>query len=323
MDVLLGHHVVRLTIDSGATENVVRHSTAQRLRAPITFTSQSVYQADGFSPLQFIGETRLRFLRDSREFVFEGLIVENLDVDVLAGTPVMEVNDIAVRPAKREIIIGEGQTYRYGSTTNLGSPTAARRAFLLRAPAPSTTIWPVDFLEMQLPSEASPDGEYALESRIDAPHARGLKSSQLWPPPSIIPSVARTIHIPNLSNQPQSLKRNEHFCQLTPVFEPEADTVTTASSSERSVQSPTNHMRSALVQFDPTNLLPSDIKAKFASIHREYDSVFDPALKGYNGAARQFQARVNIGPVDPPQRKGRLPQYSRGKLAELQDKFDN
>ena len=51
MDVLLGHHVVRFTIDSGATENMVRHSTAQRLRAPITFTSQSVYQADGFSPL--------------------------------------------------------------------------------------------------------------------------------------------------------------------------------------------------------------------------------------------------------------------------------
>ena len=78
-------------------------------------------------------------------------MVENLDVDVLAGIPFREINDIAVRPAKREIIIGEGQTYRYGSTTNLSSPTAAHRAFVLRAPAPSTTIWPGDFLKMQLP----------------------------------------------------------------------------------------------------------------------------------------------------------------------------
>ena len=30
-----------------------------------------------------------------------------------------------------------------------------------------------------------------------------------------------------------------------------------------------------------------------------------------------------MGPVEPPQRKGRLPQYARGKLQELQDKFDN
>ena len=30
-----------------------------------------------------------------------------------------------------------------------------------------------------------------------------------------------------------------------------------------------------------------------------------------------------MGPVEPPQRKGRLPQYARGKLVELQQKFDD
>ena len=29
-----------------------------------------------------------------------------------------------------------------------------------------------------------------------------------------------------------------------------------------------------------------------------------------------------MGPVKPPQRKGRLPQYAPGKLIELQEKFD-
>ena len=28
-----------------------------------------------------------------------------------------------------------------------------------------------------------------------------------------------------------------------------------------------------------------------------------------------------MGPVEPPQRKGRLPQYARDKLIELQEKF--
>ena len=34
-------------------------------------------------------------------FQYEGMVVENLDVEVLAGTPFIEANDIAVRPAKR------------------------------------------------------------------------------------------------------------------------------------------------------------------------------------------------------------------------------
>ena len=33
-------------------------------------------------------------------------------------------------------------------------------------------------------------------------------------------------------------------------------------------------------------------------------------------------ALVNIGPVQPPQRKGRVPQYSRNQPLELQAKFD-
>ena len=31
---------------------------------------------------------------------------------------------------------------------------------------------------------------------------------------------------------------------------------------------------------------------------------------------------MNMGPVQPPQRKGRMPQYSKDKLVELQNKFD-
>ena len=53
-----------------------------------------------------------------------------------------------------------------------------------------------------------------------------------------------------------------------------------------------------------------------------YDSVFNPNFSGYNGQAGNFKAIVNMGPVQPPQQKGRLPQYSRNKLVELQEHFD-
>ena len=55
------------------------------------------------------------FTRDTHTFQFEGLVVEDLDVDILAGTPFMSVNDIAVRPARRQVILGDGSTFTYGS----------------------------------------------------------------------------------------------------------------------------------------------------------------------------------------------------------------
>jgi len=76
------------------------------------------------------------------------------------------------------------------------------------------------------------------------------------------------------------------------------------------------------MKIDPGNLLPPDIRVSFRSLLKEYDSVFDPKIMGYNSAAGPFKAKVNMGPIEPPQHKGCLPQYARGKLIELQDKFD-
>ena len=235
LDTFYDHHPVRITVDSGATGNMIRHSVVQRLGSRITPSAQSAHQADGSSPLHVVGETRLSFTRDSREFVFEGLVVENLDVDVLAGTPFMEANDVAVRPAKRQVTLGDGTTYVYGSHTPQEVGPAARRAMVIRAPAESTTIWPGEFIEVQLPSEAPSDSEYALEPRSDAPSARRLTASQLWPTPSIISSVAGKIRIPNLSSEPHSLKRNEHFCQVCPVFTP----TVSPSASQKPSTNPT------------------------------------------------------------------------------------
>ena len=69
-------------------------------------------------------------------------------------------------------------------------------------------------------------------------------------------------------------------------------------------------------------VLPYQSLLKFQQLLQEYDRVFDPQITGYNGAAGPIQATVNIGPVQPPQRKGRIPQYSRNQLVELQAMFD-
>ena len=322
-DVFHSHHVIRVTVDSGATGNMIRHSTAKRLSAKISSSAQSVHQADGSSTLQVIGETRISFTRDNREFKFEGLVIENLDVEVLAGTPFMETNDIAVRPARREVLIGDDLVYKYGSTTPKGPNPVARRAFVLRAPSPSKTIWPGEYLELKLPDDVEPDAEYAIEPRMDAPSVRKLKQTRIWPCPSVLSSVASKIRIPNLTSEPHTLKRNEHFCQVTPVYEPPRETATTIPSAIPALPVASKTLHSSSVQVDPDNILPQETQLKFQSLLKSYDTVFDPNIKGYNGAAGPFEAKVNMGPVEPPQRKGRLPQYARGKLVELQEKFDH
>ena len=73
---------------------------------------------------------------------------------------------------------------------------------------------------------------------------------------------------------------------------------------------------------DPDKQLPAEYRQAFVDLNREFDDVFRDTLEGYNGFYGDFKATVNMGPTLPPQRKGRLPQYNRDKLSELQDKFD-
>ena len=169
MDVFHGQRVVRVTFDSGTTGNMIRHTTAKHLGCPIISSAQSVQQADGSSQLQVVGEIRTSFTRDNTDFKFEGLVVEDLDVEVLAGTPFMEANDVAVRPVKRVVLLGNGSAYAYGSQAPPSPPTTVRRAFVLLAPTPSKTVWPAEFVEVQLPDDAPAYLEYALEPCTDAP----------------------------------------------------------------------------------------------------------------------------------------------------------
>ena len=90
LDTFYGHNHARLTIDSSATGNMIWASIAQGMHAIIKKTGQSAHQADGLSPLKLTGETEMVFMRDQHKFVFAGLVVESLDVDILAGTPLYE-----------------------------------------------------------------------------------------------------------------------------------------------------------------------------------------------------------------------------------------
>ena len=73
----------------------------------ITPASQSATQADGMSNLDIVGEVRTTFYRNETPLYFEGLVVRNLEAEVLSGMPFQIANDITIRAKRQEIWIGD------------------------------------------------------------------------------------------------------------------------------------------------------------------------------------------------------------------------
>ena len=91
----LQSHPVTLTLDTGAETNMVKASLAHYLSIKVKKSTQSARQADETTPLEITGETSLTVSRRGIDMRLEALIVSNMDVDILAGTPFMASNDIA------------------------------------------------------------------------------------------------------------------------------------------------------------------------------------------------------------------------------------
>ena len=85
---------------------MVRASSATAYGFPVSPASQLVRQADGLSSMDMVGEVHCSLIRGSSTFELDALVVRQLDVDILTGNPFLAKIDIAIRPAKREILIG-------------------------------------------------------------------------------------------------------------------------------------------------------------------------------------------------------------------------
>ncbi|CAG2232473.1 unnamed protein product [Mytilus edulis] len=318
------HFPLELTLDTGAEVSMIKASSADYIGVTIKKSNHSALQADGVTPLNIVGECHFTLSRDGIELQLEALVVNDLDVDILAGIPFMSSNDIAIFPSKHKIVIRDKVTVMYGSPNEElnSSNTRVRRtqAFLIRAPSASSVVWPGCYGEYDIPSEIESDCILAVEPHTDASRTKD------WPSPQIAQSVAGKIRIVNNTSVPQFIQRNEHFCRvrLTTTI----DNAPEAPDNIRDIKT-TNYIDSThtsqffkQVSVDPDNLLSPDLQTQFNELLRKFSEVFSPNFEGYNGEIGPFEASVNMGPVQPPQRKGRMPQYSKNNLVELQNKFD-
>ena len=233
-------------------------------------------------------------------------MVKDLDVDVLVGIPFMEYNDISVQPAVQKIYFSTGSSCSYGKTTS--NPThKVRRAHILRAPNKLTTMFPGEFVEAPVPDEIA-NISVAIEPCLDTHHPN-------WPLPEFTKSIEGIVRVPNLTAELMTLKHCEHIRQVYSPKSPKDPDF----KMHKTATHPNTTLHSSTVSVDPDEILPVQCCSQLLIILKELDSVFNTQSGGYNGAVFCFMAVVNMDPSKPPQRKGRLPQYTRTKLEELQE----
>ena len=94
---------------------MIRQSVAVRLGCDIKKHPNRVTRPTVRSlciPLTMIGETSMCPTRKNNKFEFSDLVLKNLDVELLSGTPFVElINNVAVLSAIRIISLADGTTY--------------------------------------------------------------------------------------------------------------------------------------------------------------------------------------------------------------------
>jgi len=289
--------------------------------------TQCASQADGKTKLNTVGEVHFTVKRDGKTFKFDGLVVRDLNDDIIGGMSFMRDNDIGVRPAKSMIVIHGSQMITYNQRGICAPMVRRSQSYVLRADKSKSVILPGEQLVLETPTETEPNTIWALEPRHDG-------TSQEWFGPMEIKDNDHIINIRNNTDDPIVVGKHSHVCQIRLVTEVSTepseqngvDLIVQNSNSMPNPSSQATNNKTTLftntINVNPDGLVSTEIMSEVHEIHRMYDHVFNPSIPKYNGNSGNIMGRINIGSIAPPQRKARTPYYDHDKKVLLQEKFD-
>ena len=166
------------------------------------------------------------------------VIIKQLDVDVLTGKSFLVRNDIAVRPCKKQIIIGDADIVHCSTEGGETSMPSVRRAqaFLLRNHR-KTVVLPGYYLELHTLRDVNSAAVRALEPRMDSRSNMWSKPERARPSPQEILSVDGALRAPNDTGVPILVSCGEHICHarqiasVTATVDPDFRSTCTSLSS--------------------------------------------------------------------------------------------
>ncbi|CAG2214262.1 unnamed protein product [Mytilus edulis] len=95
------HLPLELSLDTGAEMSMIKATSADNIGVTIRKSNRSALQADGVTPLNIVGECHFTLSRDGIELQLEAIVLNDSDVDKLAGIHFMSLNDVAIFNSKQ------------------------------------------------------------------------------------------------------------------------------------------------------------------------------------------------------------------------------
>ena len=300
--------VCHIVVDTGATSSMISRAFLVRANIKCVHTHHSARGADK-SPISVQGEVQFDLQFGDITLPISGLVMDNLDCDILAGVPFCMENRIDVHLHDTEISI---DTLRipYGAKPEKPHQIFRAESVILSSDNKSV-VMPGEYVEYEHKSLYNYEGEVAIEPHTDSP--------QHWPAPAISRVINGRVRIPNLTANPVKLSKSQHFASIRRVVSPAVLPQQDVNNEPKTVKPQLTIDSHSLVSIDPKDSMIDSKEIKvFQAVHREYADVFQRVTSPYNDRSGRIRAHLIMGPVPPPPRKGRLPLYGQDKLQELQ-----
>ena len=313
------------TIDEGAELNCIDEEFCLRNNIKFAKTHETATAA-GKNDMKLAGETVDDiFLRpQQKETVRWNLgrcvVVCNLGSNILIGEPAKKDNCIVTLPHKKQIIAidadGSEACLDYSSKP-LVQQIKSANSHLCRL-SESKVLLQDENLDFALPEHFS-DSEVVISPRKDFVNTFG------WPKAEILKVVENKVTIPNTTGYCITLKKNEHFADVTLIktFDPIAARVDKVYDLNRSDLShlilpkrpeiDLDQSYLADIQIDPDKQLSAENKLKFKNLCEKYSDIITPAPGRYNGYYGRVDNSLHFI-SNPAPIKARLPNYSHDKL---------
>ena len=316
LTVFCGDKVTNITIDNGATGNFMRKNLAIFLGLKIEKTTQKAVQADGVTPLNVVGEVHCTFTRSKVTFEFDGLVVTDLDSEILGGTPFQKVNGIMTDFINELILVNSHGVkcsfpFTKKQTATIGA--VARLVSIKKA----TVIYPSDSLCIRVDKDLNTNQTYIVEPRNE--------NQSLWPQPQEVTAVGNKIKIVNNSSEPVYLKKNS-LIQIRQTIE--VDPLEIQSTLPCELSKPNKQSLAYTCDVDQISIDKGEqiskegIKAA-KDIINKHSKVFGNDIPGYNGAMGTFEASFEFASKERPIiGKYQLPVYNKKHADIFQEKCD-
>lgn len=124
LGVVHGDHHFDLPMISGSSVSVVDSCFAQEVELPMSPVTPCTPSPEKYGQGEVVGEVHCTFTRNNNILHFDAVVVERLDMNILAGCSFLDINNIILRPARNQIILNDGEIAHYPVKSEMSNSTA-------------------------------------------------------------------------------------------------------------------------------------------------------------------------------------------------------